>query len=189
MKTHPWITLPALFGAAVLAGEGSFTVPGKTESSPGRVAVIAPAAPEPVAEVLVREGDTVRKDQPLIRLGGAGAGPGGHTITARVAGVVARLSACPGAVARPGAAVWDEVLDPSELDVRCEVTPRQARSLAPGQSAEVREEGGAPAAGRVVLVGVAADPQTGRVPVVIRFTNPANRFRCYVPVSVTFGTK
>src|SRR5215470_7142141 len=156
MKAHPWITLPALLGAAVLTGEGGVTVPGRTEPSPGRVvAVIAPAVPEPVAEVLVREGDTVRKDQPLIRLGDAGTGPGGHTLTARVAGVVARLSACPGAVARPGATVWGEVLDPSELDVRCELTPRQARALAlaPGQSAEVREEGGSHAAiGRVVLV-------------------------------------
>ena len=41
-------------------------------------------------------------------------------------------------------------------------------------------------AGSVALVGVAADPATGRVPVLVRLANEGERLRCYVPVKVRF---
>jgi multidrug resistance efflux pump len=108
------------------------------------------------------------------------------TITARVAGVVSRLEAIPGLVIRPGTAIWGEIIDLSVLDVRCPVTPEQARRIKVGQGAEVREDGQVVGSGRVVFVDVAGDEKTGRVRVLVRLDNPEERLRCYVPVEVVF---
>jgi len=110
-------------------------------------------------------------------------------LKARIAGVVTELRAGPGLTARPGTAVWGKIVDVSELDVRCDLAPGQARGLKVGQPARVRDESdpGAPLRGRVAVVGVVADPGTGRVPVLVRVANPDGRLFCYVPVKVEFG--
>jgi multidrug resistance efflux pump len=118
----------------------------------------------------------------------------GHTLRAPLAGVVTRLTANVGMIARPGTAVWGEVMDLREIDVRCHLTPAQARRVRVGQGARVAEQGSGESAlrGTVVMVGVAADRATGKVPVLVRLKNPEGRLRCFVPVRVTFeegGTK
>ena len=108
---------------------------------------------------------------------------------AGIEGVVSRLDVNPGTVSRPGTSVWGEILDLRELDVRCDVTAGQANQVAVGQAAEVYHESQPDRryAGRVVFVGIAADPATGKVPVRVRVANPEGRLRCYIDVKVRFG--
>ncbi len=106
-------------------------------------------------------------------------------VSAPIAGVVSRLEVHPGMVSRPGTTAWGEILDLSEIDVRCELTPEQADRVSVGQAAEVRPCGKEEAvAGRVVFVGIAADQATGLVPVIVWLSNPRERLRCNVPVRV-----
>lgn len=111
-----------------------------------------------------------------------------YTVTAPIDGVVSRLDVHPGTVSRPGTTVWGEILDLSEIDVRCEVTPQQADSLRLGQTATIRQSGTREMRwkGTVVLIGIAANPKNGLVPVLARFKNPGERLRCYVDVRVHF---
>jgi membrane fusion protein (multidrug efflux system) len=108
-----------------------------------------------------------------------------YTVTAAIDGVVAWLEVYPGMVSRPGTTVWGEILDLSELDVRCDLTPEQADRVVLGQAAEVFTNGtGSPAAGKVAFVSIAADTASGKVPVCVRLPNPNGRLRCGVPVRV-----
>jgi RND family efflux transporter MFP subunit len=111
-----------------------------------------------------------------------------YTVTASIDGVVSWLNVNPGMVSRPGTTIWGEILDLSEIDVRCELTPGQADRLSVGQPAEVcpSEEEGWRQAGRVALVGITADEATGLVPVLVRLANPKGHVRCGVPVRVRF---
>jgi multidrug resistance efflux pump len=113
-----------------------------------------------------------------------------YTVTAATDGVVSWLKVNPGTVSRPGTAVWGEIVDLREVEVRCALPPRQAERVAVGQAAEVSLNGDAAARwpGRVTFVGVAADRGSGKVPVVIRIANPQERLRCNVEVTVRFGT-
>src|SRR5205085_2632506 len=61
-----------------------------------------------------------------------------YTVTAMIDGVVAWLEVHPGMVSRPGTTVWGEILDLSEIDVRCELTHDHADRITVGQAAEVR---------------------------------------------------
>jgi multidrug resistance efflux pump len=112
-----------------------------------------------------------------------------YTVTASLDGVITWLEVNPGTVSRPGTSIWGEILDLREIDVLGELTPEQADQIAVGQTAEVRRAGpnGARWAGRVVTVGVAADRQTGRVPVRVRVGDAREQLRCYVEVTVRFG--
>jgi HlyD family secretion protein len=108
-----------------------------------------------------------------------------YTVVAPIDGVVSWLDVNLGTVARPGTTVWGEILDLSELDVRCEVPPRRADGLGIGETADVVDEGrGLRLRGKIVLVGIAADPSTGRVPVLVRLANRDGRLRCHVEVKV-----
>jgi multidrug efflux pump subunit AcrA (membrane-fusion protein) len=93
-----------------------------------------------------------------------------------------------GAVSRPGTTVWGEILDLSEIDVRCDLTPDQADRLAVGQKAEVRYNGRQKLTGiaKVAQIGLAADMTTGLVPVVVRLENPDGSMRCGVAARVRF---
>jgi multidrug resistance efflux pump len=112
-----------------------------------------------------------------------------YTPTAPLAGVVSRLDVTLGTVSRPGTSVWGEILDLSELDVRCGLAPAQVAAVAVGQAAEVSWEHDLARGwtGRVTFVGPAADPATGRVPVLVRIANPQERLRCGVAVQVRFN--
>jgi multidrug resistance efflux pump len=112
-----------------------------------------------------------------------------YTVTAAIDGVVASLEVSPGTVSRPGTTVWGEVLDRSVLDVRCDLTPQQADRVAVGQAAEVAQEGrpDAPWKGKVTVVGIAADPRSGRVPVLVQVSDGEKPPRCYVEVKVRFA--
>jgi membrane fusion protein (multidrug efflux system) len=111
------------------------------------------------------------------------------TVVAPLDGVVSRLDVNLGTVSLPGRAVWGEILDLSEIDVRCDLAPDQADAVAVGQTVAVSREGYADERwhGQVAFVGVAADPDTGRIPVLVRLPNAEGRFRAGVPVSVRFG--
>jgi RND family efflux transporter MFP subunit len=111
-----------------------------------------------------------------------------YTVTAQIDGVVAWLDVYPGMVSRPGTTVWGEILDLSEVDVICDLTPDQVESVALGQAAEIRlgkkqEHVGT---GRVVYISIQADKATGLLPVVVRVPNPKGRLRCEIPVQVRF---
>ena len=112
-----------------------------------------------------------------------------YVVTAPIDGVVSWLDVHAGMVSRPGTTVWGEILDLSEIDVRCELTTEQADRVSVGQAAEVRpsgqKEGGG--AGRVVFVGITADQGSGLVAVVVRLPNANGRLRCGVPVRVRFN--
>ena len=111
-----------------------------------------------------------------------------YVVTAPIGGVVSWLDVHPGMVSRPGTTVWGEILDLREIDVRCDVTIGQADQVALGQAAEIRPIHSAQAAGtgRVVFIGIAADAQSGLVPVLVRLGNPQERLRYGVPVQVRF---
>ncbi len=112
-----------------------------------------------------------------------------YTVTAPIEGVVTSLDVVPGTVSRPGTTVWGEILDLSVIDVRCDVTPDQADQISAGQEAEVTREGKSDVLkGQVANVGIAADRQTGKIPVLVRLKNPDNRLRCYIDVKVRFTT-
>src|SRR5262249_14383573 len=101
--------------------------------------------------------------------------------------IVTALDVVPGIVSRPGTTVWGEILDPTVLDVRCNLTPQDADTLRVGQLVEVQPSTrGSPIIGKVVYIGLAADPKSGRVPVLARLDNPDSRLRCYVDVKVRF---
>jgi multidrug resistance efflux pump len=112
-----------------------------------------------------------------------------YLVTAPIAGVVTRLEVTPGTVSRPGTTVWGEILDLSEIDVRCDLNPEQADRVAAGQAAEVRHPGRDQAwAGRVVSVGLAAHRRSGKVPVLVRLHDTRERLRCHVEVTVRFAS-
>jgi multidrug efflux system membrane fusion protein len=115
-----------------------------------------------------------------------------YTIVAMIDGVVSRLDVHLGTVSRPGTTIWGEILDLSEIGVRCEVTVEQADLLAPGQVAEIRFGAKQELIGtaKIVTVGITAEPTTGTIAVVVRLANEQGRLRCGVPVRVKFlGTK
>jgi multidrug resistance efflux pump len=112
-----------------------------------------------------------------------------YTVVAPIGGHVSWLDVNPGTVSRPGTTLWGEIVDPSVLDVRCDVSPQQADRLRVGQPAEVYPNGdhGPRLTGTVAVVGIAGDRATGRVPVLVRLPNPEQRLRSHVEVQVHFG--
>jgi RND family efflux transporter MFP subunit len=111
-----------------------------------------------------------------------------YTVNSPIDGVVNWLDVHVGMVSRPGTTVWGEILDLSEIDVRCKLTPDQADRVTVGQAAEVRKVGKKDVcgAGKVVFVGIAADRTSGLVPVTVRLPNARGALRCQVPVQVRF---
>jgi RND family efflux transporter MFP subunit len=112
-----------------------------------------------------------------------------YTIEAAIDGIVNRIDCYPGMVSRPGTTVWGEILDLSELDVVCQLALSQVERAKVGQTGEVLALDGKTAigAGKIVFIGLQADPKTGAVPVHVRLANAESALRCEVPVSVRFG--
>ncbi len=113
-----------------------------------------------------------------------------YTVVAPIDGIVTTLNVSLGTVSRPGTSVWGEVLDLRQLDARIDLAPQQLRGVSIGQSAEVLDESSPDHVwkGHVVSISLAADPATGRVPVLVRIDNPEEKLRCYVNVRVRLGT-
>jgi RND family efflux transporter MFP subunit len=113
-----------------------------------------------------------------------------YTIVSPIDGVVNRLDVYVGMVSRPGTTIWGEILDLSEIDVRCELSPDQAAQVSIGQSAEVRtvKDKAVLGVGKVVFVGLAADRATGLVPAVVRLANSEWKVRSEIPVQVFIAT-
>jgi membrane fusion protein (multidrug efflux system) len=110
-----------------------------------------------------------------------------YTVVAGISGVVTWLNVNVGTVARPGTTCWGEILDVSELDVRCLVSPTLAPRLRRQQSAEVRLGPELPVLrGYVVFISPAAEPQTGKIPVFLRLSNRQEQLPCYADVQVRF---
>ena len=111
-----------------------------------------------------------------------------YTVTAPIDGVIAWLEVHPGMVSRPGTTVWGEIMDLTEVDVRCELTPEQADTVAVGQAAEIRmnKRREVFGMGRITFVGISADRVSGLVPVTVRVPNPKGRLRCETSVQVRF---
>jgi RND family efflux transporter MFP subunit len=111
-----------------------------------------------------------------------------YTVVAPIDGVIAWLDVYLGMVSRPGTTVWGEILDLSEIDVRCELPAEEVDRVAVGQAAEVWLKGAKKAlgAGTVAFVGIAGDKRTGLVPVLVRLANEDGRLRCDVSVHVRF---
>jgi multidrug efflux pump subunit AcrA (membrane-fusion protein) len=78
-----------------------------------------------------------------------------------------------GMVSRPGTTVWGEILDLSEIDVRCDVTPEQADRIKIGQTVEVRQKNrnATSISGQVTMIGITVDAGTGLVAIVSRVPN------------------
>jgi membrane fusion protein (multidrug efflux system) len=110
-----------------------------------------------------------------------------YVVTAAIDGVVSRLDVNPGTVARPGTTVWGEILDLSEIDVRCELPPDRADRVSLGQAVEVRRGEDKVASGRVVFVGITVVEGSFLVPVVVRVPNRNGRLRYGMPVQVRFN--
>jgi RND family efflux transporter MFP subunit len=112
-----------------------------------------------------------------------------YTLRAPTDGVVGELTVCPGAVGLPGRTVWGDILDLSEIDVRCELSVVQADRVHVGQLAEILPGGGTDLAaiGKVVFIGLQGDDVRGVVPIHIRVANPDGRFRCGLTVEVRVG--
>jgi RND family efflux transporter MFP subunit len=114
-----------------------------------------------------------------------------YTVTAPIDGEVAWLDVSLGTVTWPGTLIWGEIVDLSELDVRCELSPVQADQVAAGQPAEIWLDGKAEASGtgKVVFIGKVADRNSGLVPVVIRVPNSQGTLRAEAAVKVRFRTE
>jgi RND family efflux transporter MFP subunit len=114
-----------------------------------------------------------------------------YTVSAPIDGVVNRLEVYTGMVSRPGTTVWGEVLDISELDVRCLLTVAQAESVKVGDQVEVLSADLTKGygTGRLVFVGLAATGTNGTIPALARVANRAGKLRCEVPVQLRFTPK
>jgi RND family efflux transporter MFP subunit len=112
-----------------------------------------------------------------------------YEVTASIDGVVSWLEVYPGMVSRPGTTVWGEILDLSEIDIRCDVTLEQADRIKAGQDAQVRQtrKTGVQLTGKVVMVGITVDAATGLVPVTARVPNSEGILRCGEPVQISFS--
>jgi RND family efflux transporter MFP subunit len=111
-----------------------------------------------------------------------------YEVQAPIDGVVCWLEVYPGTVSRPGTTVWGEIMDLSEIDVRCDVSLEQADQIKAGQAAKVRQvrKNGVELSAKVVTVSIRVDASTGLVTVVARVANEQGVLRCGEPVQICF---
>ena len=78
-----------------------------------------------------------------------------------------------------------EILDPSILLARGFLDLEQADRVAIGVKVSVRQHNRS-WEGTVQTVGIAADPESGNIPVLVRVENPEETLRCYTDVEIEF---
>lgn len=125
-----------------------------------------------VAEVLVRDGDTVTENQEMVRLGGPAAaqaaqqnpqaaGRGGLiTLRAPAAGRVIHASARAGSFASPQLGPMFRIAIDNEIELDAEVPNVHVLKLAAGATARVTIDGGPEVNGRVRIVSPEIDRRT-----------------------------
>jgi RND family efflux transporter MFP subunit len=117
-----------------------------------------------------------------------------YTLRAPIAGRLSMVQAVPGQTLTPGTVVAD-VVDLKSIDVLCYAPPDAVARLSLEQRARllVEDAGKRDAtqalAGTVAFVGVAAQPETGNVPVKVRFPNPELRLRANAIVRIHVLTR
>jgi RND family efflux transporter MFP subunit len=117
-----------------------------------------------------------------------------YTLRAPIAGRLSMVQAVPGQTLTPGTVVAD-VVDLKSIDVLCYAPPDAVARLSLEQRAKlfVEDAGKRDAtqelAGTVAFVGVAAQPETGNVPVKVRFPNPDLRLRANAIVRIHVLTR
>jgi multidrug resistance efflux pump len=111
-----------------------------------------------------------------------------YAIHAPIDGIVSWLDVSLGTVTRPGMTAWGEIVDLSEIDVRCELTAEQVDRLDATRGAEIIERNANRSAwpARVVFVGPSADAKTGLIPVVARIADAGGRLRANTDVTARF---
>ena len=128
-----------------------------------------------VADVLVREGETVADNQELARLTpppGTNAARGALSLRAPAAGLVTQVNTIAGAPASPQAGPMFRIAVNSEIDLDAEVPAVHMMKLSPGANTRISREGGPDIVGRVrlVLPQIDRNTQLGHV----RITLPGN---------------
>jgi multidrug efflux pump subunit AcrA (membrane-fusion protein) len=121
-----------------------------------------------VADVLVREGDSVTENQDLIRLTGAG---GNRTLKAPAAGLVTQIATTAGAPASPQAGPLLKLAVGGELELDVEVPGIHAAKLSPGATARISRDDAPDLVGRVRQVSPQIDRVTQLGHVRVSFTN------------------
>ena len=117
-----------------------------------------------------------------------------YTLRAPIAGRLSLVQAVPGQTLTPGTVVAD-VVDLASIDVLCYAPPDAVARLVLEQPAKLRieqpgtSEGKQELEGKVAFVGVQAQPETGNVPVKVRFPNPGLRLRANTIVRVYVLTR
>uniref|UniRef100_Q07T72 Secretion protein HlyD n=1 Tax=Rhodopseudomonas palustris (strain BisA53) TaxID=316055 RepID=Q07T72_RHOP5 len=121
-----------------------------------------------VAELLVREGDSVTENQDLIRLTGAG---GTRTLKAPAAGMVTQIATMAGAPASPQAGPLLKLAVGGELELDVEVPGIHAAKLSPGATARISRDDAPDLVGRVRRVAPQIDRVTQLGHIRVSFTN------------------
>ncbi|ABD86456.1 efflux RND transporter periplasmic adaptor subunit [Rhodopseudomonas palustris] len=107
-----------------------------------------------IAEILVREGDSVSDNQELIRLTGA------RSVRAPAAGLVIQIAAAVGAPASPQAGPMLRIAVGGEIELDAEVPGIHALKLSPGAPARISRDDGPDLVGKVRLVAPQLDRAT-----------------------------
>jgi RND family efflux transporter MFP subunit len=131
---------------------------------------------------------------------------GHYTVESPIDGIVNRLDVHLGMVSRPGTTVWGEILDLTQIDIACQLSPSQVEKLEAGQKSTVLAENGMRyfgheaevlhkesaaklGTGVIVFIGLEADA-SGNLPALVRLDNPDYKLRCEIPVQLRFtGTR
>jgi multidrug efflux pump subunit AcrA (membrane-fusion protein) len=142
-----------------------------------------------VAEVLVREGDTVAENQELARLtpppipGNSSRSP--IVLRAPAAGLVTQINTVVGAPASPQAGPMFRIAVNNEIDLDAEVPAVHMMKLSPGATARVSRDNGPDIVGRVrqVLPQIDRNTQLGHVRIALT-GNPAIRIGMFAQASI-----
>jgi RND family efflux transporter MFP subunit len=113
-----------------------------------------------------------------------------YTLRAPIAGTLGLVQVAAGQTLPVGTSVAD-VVDLSEIDVLCYAPPDTARRLQLNQTARLAGPAGEKdrPAGKVVFIGVYAQPETGSFAVKVRFPNPGQALRANAVVRVEVQTE
>src|SRR5579863_3359069 len=142
-----------------------------------------------VADVLVREGETVAENQELVRLippptGNSARNP--VSLRAPAAGLVTQVNTIVGAPASPQAGPMFRIAVNNEIDLDAEVPAVHMMKLNPGATARVSRDGAPDIPGRVrlVLPQIDRNTQLGHVRITMTGNNPSLKIGMFAQSSI-----